>query len=239
MSKNEERERARLMAILPDPGDVAVEIFAAASTFGDPGSPIPPELAELASQVAGAEAAGRWLRAGRTPDDCAMVRRFYEHVGEQIATDVGPGGRLENAVISEADSNSGIEDDPLNGGDSLAAGVRYEPALTSDPAALIATAGGFVDGPWNEFRTSRFATKTDGTWVLNHYLVENIVALQFMGRNYSGFAEVFKDDIATVRVAAKGLNLAVEVVDCNGQVITAVGPKKRLRNLFMQLGHAL
>lgn len=227
------------MAILPDPGDVAVEIFAAASNLGDPGDPLTPELAELASQVAGAEASGRWLRAGHTPEDSAMVRRFYEHVGDQIATDVGPGGRLDHAVIPESDSDESIEDDSLNGADPLPTGVRYEPALASDPAALIATAGGFVDGSWNEYRTSRFATKTDGTWVLNHYPAENIVALQFMGRNFSGFAELFKDDIATVRVAAKGLNLVVEVVDCNGQVITAVGPKKRLRKIFMHLGHAL
>ena len=128
---------------------------------------------------------------------------------------------------------------PTEGTDTLASGIRYEPALDSDPTALIATAGGFIDGGWDEFRTSRSSTKTDGTWVLNHYPAEGVLALHFMGRNFSGFAEVFKDDIASVRVAAKGLNMVVEVVDCNGQVITAVGPKKRLRNIFMQLGHAL
>ncbi|WP_231123672.1 hypothetical protein [Nocardioides sambongensis] len=64
-----------------------------------------------------------------------------------------------------------------------------------------------------------------------------MLALHFMGRNFSGFAEIFKDDIASARVAAKGFNMVIEVVDCNGQVITAVGPKKRLRSIFMQLGY--
>jgi hypothetical protein len=81
MSKNEERERQRMMSLLPNEGEVAAEIFAAMSTVGERGSTISPDLAALASQVAGAEAAGRWLKAGHSMDDCGMVRRFYEYVG--------------------------------------------------------------------------------------------------------------------------------------------------------------
>src|SRR4051794_39005400 len=102
MSKREERERARMMAMLPDEGTVAVEIFETASKLGEPGDAISPELAELASQVAGAEAATRWLETGHSVDDCATVRRFYEYVGQQIASDVGPGGRLGDATVSGA-----------------------------------------------------------------------------------------------------------------------------------------
>ncbi|RYB91851.1 hypothetical protein EUA93_17120 [Nocardioides oleivorans] len=239
MSKREERERARVMAMLPDEGAVAAEIFASASKLGEPGDVVTPELAELASQVAGAEAAGRWLKAGHSMDDCGTVRRFYEYVGQHIASDVGPGGRLHGVTIPGHDD---VDDRPgraTEGTHTLIGGIRYEPALDSDPTALISTAGGFIDGGWDEFRTSRSSTKTDGTWVLNHYPTEDVLALHFIGRNFSGFAEVFKDDIASVRVAAKGLNMVVEVVDRNGQVITAVGPKKRLRNIFLQLGHAL
>ena len=105
MSKREEGERARMMAMLPDEGAVAVEIFETASKLGEPGDAISPELAELASQVAGAEAATRWLKAGRSMDDCGTVRRFYEYVGQQIAADVGPGGRLNGATISSADDD--------------------------------------------------------------------------------------------------------------------------------------
>ena len=74
MSKREERERQRMMAMLPDEGEVAGEIFAAMATVGEPGAAITPDLAALASQVAGAEAAGRWLKAGHSLDDCGMVR---------------------------------------------------------------------------------------------------------------------------------------------------------------------
>ena len=57
MSKREDRERARMMSMLPDEGVVAAEILAATSKLGDTGDEITPELATLASQVAGAEAA--------------------------------------------------------------------------------------------------------------------------------------------------------------------------------------
>lgn len=236
MPKREDRERARMMSMLPDEGVVAAEIFAAASKLGDSGDEITPELAALASQVAGAEAAGRWLKAGHSMDDCGMVRRFYEYVGQHIASDVGSGGRLHGITIAEDDESSGrTADSP----DTIARGIRYEPALGSDPTALIGTAGGFIEGGWAAFRTSRSSTKSDGTWVLNHYPADGVLALHFMGRNFSGFAEIFKDDIASARVAAKGLNMVVEVVDCNGRTITAVGPRKRLRNIFAQLGHPL
>ncbi|MAO81829.1 MAG: hypothetical protein CMH82_14450 [Nocardioides sp.] len=238
MSKREERERQRMMAMLPDEGEVAGEIFAAMATVGEPGAVITPDLAALAAQVAGAEAAGRWLKAGHTLDDCGMVRRFYEYVGSHISEDVAPGGRLDGATLpdGEADSDAGSElEDPL----PVSRGIRKEPALDADPTSLIATAGGYIDGGWEEFRSSRFSTKLDGTWVLNSYPAQGVLALQFMGRNFSGFAEVFKDDIATVRVAAKGLNFAVELVDCNGNRLVAVGPKGRLRNVFKQLGYAI
>ena len=57
---------SRMMAMLPDEGEVAGEIFAAMAMVGEPGDAITPDLAALASQVAGAEAAGRWLKAGHT-----------------------------------------------------------------------------------------------------------------------------------------------------------------------------
>jgi hypothetical protein len=239
MPKREDRERARVMAMLPEEGAVAAEIFATIAKLGSSGDTITPELASLASQVAGAEAAGRWLTDGHSMDDCGMVRRFYEYVGQHIASDVEPGGRLYGSTIPDGDDAEDSQDRTSVGTEALARGIRYEPALDSDPTALIGTAGGFIDGGWNEFRTSRFSTKTDGTWVLNHYPAEGVLALHFMGRNFSGFAEVFKDDIAAARVATKGLNMVVEVVDCNGRTITAVGPRKRLRNIFAQLGHPL
>lgn len=239
MSKREERERARMMAMLPDEGTVAVEIFETASKLGEPDSAISPELVELASQVAGAEAATRWLKAGRSMDDCGTVRRFYEYVGQQVAADVGPGGRLEGVTLSGADEDEDAAPVKEHRIQTPARGIRFEPALDSEPTALIGTAGGFIAGGWDEFRSSRNSTKADGTWVLNHYPAEGVLALHFMGRNFSGFAEVFKDDISSARVAAKGLNMVIEVVDCNGRVITAVGPKKRLRSIFAQLGHTL
>lgn len=226
-----------MMSMLPNEGEVAAEIFAAMSMVGEPGAPITPDLAALASQVAGAEAAGRWLKGGHSMEDCGMVRRFYEYVGTHIGEDVSPGGRLFGATLPDDVADAG---GPV-AGDSKAAprGIRHEPALDSDPTSLIATAGGYIDGGWEEFRSSRFSQKLDGNWVLNSYPAQGVLALQFMGRNFSGFAEVFKDDIAAVRVAAKGLNLVVELVDCNGQTITAVGPKGRLRNIFKQLGHPI
>lgn len=239
MSKREERERARMMAMLPDEGTVAVEIFETASKLGEPGSAISLELAELASQVAGAEAATRWLKAGRSMDDCGTIRRFYEYVGQQIAADVGPGGRLDGVTISGANEDEDAAPVKEHHTQTPARGIRFEPALDSEPTALIGTAGGFIAGGWDEFRSSRNSTKTDGTWVLNHYPAEGVLALHFMGKNFSGLAEVFKDDISSARVAAKGLNMVIEVVDCNGRVITAVGPKKRLRSIFAQLGHTL
>ncbi|CAN5126931.1 hypothetical protein BH09ACT10_BH09ACT10_00670 [soil metagenome] len=120
-----------------------------------------------------------------------------------------------------------------------ARGIRNEPALDSDPTSLIATAGGYVDGGWEEFRGSQSPRKLDGDWVLNNYPAQGVLALQFTGRNFSGFADVFNDDIASVRVAAKGLNFAVELVDCNGDRLVAVGPKGRLRKIFKQLGYAI
>lgn len=238
MSKREDRERARVIAMLPDEGAVAAEIFATAANLGDSGDAITPDLAALASQVAGAEAASRWLKAGHSMDDCGTVRRFYEYVGQHIAADVGPGGRFHGATIPGDDE---VEEasEQAKSPEAFKRGIRFEPALDADPTALIGTAGGFIDGAWEEFKTSRYSTRTDGTWVLNHYATEGVLALHFMGRNFSGFAEVFKDDIASARVAAKGLNFVVEVVDCNGRVMTAVGPKKRLRSIFTQLGHPL
>ena len=238
MSKREERERQRMMSMLPDEGDVAAAIFAAMSTVGQRGATITPELAGLASQVAGAEAAARWLKAGHTLDDCGMLRRYYEYVGNHIGQDAAPGGRLRGTTLPDGDDDEVVEfasEQPQ----VSARGIRNEPALDSDPTSLIATAGGYIHGSWEESRSSRLSWKTDGTWVLNSYPAEGVLALQFMGRNFSGFAEVFKDDIASVRVAAKGLNFAVEVVDCNGQRLVAVGPKGRLRNIFRQLGYAL
>ena len=226
-----------MMSMLPDEGDVAVQIFAALSTIGEPGDTITPELAALGSEIAGAEAAGRWLSAGHTMDDCAMVRRFYEYVGRHIAADVAPGGRLHGAAIApDGDAAAAPSSEDAR---PLAPGIRNEPAFDSDPTALIATAGAYIEGGWEEFRSSRSSTKTDGTWVLNHYPAEGVLALQFMGRNFSGFVEVFKDDIASVRVAAKGFNFAVELVDCNGERLVAVGPRGRLRNIFKQLGYKL
>ena len=142
MSKREERERARMMAMLPDEGAVAVEIFETASKLGEPGDVISPELAELASQVAGAEAATRWLKAGRSMDDCGTVRRFYEYVGQQIAADVGPGGRLNGATTSGADDDEDAAPAPERHSQTAARGIRFEPALDSEPTALIGTAGG-------------------------------------------------------------------------------------------------
>ena len=46
MSKREERERQRMMAMLPDEGEVAGEIFAAMATVGEPGAVITPDLAK-------------------------------------------------------------------------------------------------------------------------------------------------------------------------------------------------
>lgn len=234
MSKREERERQRMMSILPDEGEVAVEIFGAMSIVGTPGDPITRDLAERASQVAGAEAAGLWLKAGRSMEDCGMVRRFYEHVGNQIAEDVSPGGRLDGAALPDGDEGETVT---ANVESPMGRGIRSEPALDSNPVTLITTAGGYIDGSWDEFRSSRFSQRLDGAWVLNSYPSHDVLALQFMGQNFSGFVEVFKDDIASVQVAAKGLNLAVEVVDCNGNRLVAVGPKRRLRNIFKQLGH--
>lgn len=205
---------------------------------GEPGAPITPELAALASQVAGAEVAGRWLKAGHTLDDCGMVRRFYEYVGGHIGEDVAPGGRLDGATLPDGDDDSVAGSEPEDPRPA-ARGIRSEPALDSDPTSLIATAGGYIDGGWEDFRSSQLSRKIDGTWVLNSYPAQGVLALQFMGRNFSGFAEVFKDDIASVRVAAKGLNFAIEVVDCNGGSLVVVGPKGRLRNIFKQLGYAL
>jgi hypothetical protein len=166
-----------------------------------------------------------------------MVRRFYEYVGQQIGEDVEPGGRLHGATLPDGNDVAA----PSRSGDPrpVGRGIRNEPALDSDPASLIATAGGYIDGGWDEFLGSRFSRKIDGTWVLNSYPAQGVLALQFMGRNFSGFAEVFQDDIASVRVAAKGLNFAVELVDCNVARLVAVGPKKRLRNIFKQLGYTL
>lgn len=238
MSKREERDRQRMMAMLPDEGEVAREIFAAMAMVGEPGAAITPDLAALASQVAGAEAAGRWLKGGHSMDDWGMVRRFYEYVGNHIGEDAAPGGRLHGATLPDGDDNGEAESVPEDPR-STVRGIRDEPALDSDPTSLIATAGGYIDGGWEEFRSSRSSRKLDGTWVLNSYPAEGVLALQFMGRNFSGFAEVFKDDIASVRVAAKGLNFAVELVDCNGDRLVAVGPKGRLRNVFKQLGYAI
>lgn len=238
MSKREERERQRMVSMLPDEGEVAVEIFAAMAMVGEPGAPMTPELAALASQVAGAEAAGRWLKGGHTLDDCGMVRRFYEYVGSHIGEDVAPGGRLHGSTLSDGDDD-GVAESASGDPQSRARGIRNEPALDSDPTSLIATAGGYIDGGWDEFRSSRFSQKIDGTWVLNSYPAEGVLALQFMGRNYSGFAEIFREDIGSVRVASKGLNFAIEVVDCNGDRLVAVGPKGRLRNIFQQLGYPL
>ncbi|WP_141013062.1 hypothetical protein [Nocardioides sambongensis] len=139
MSKREDRERAQMTSMLPDEGVVAAEIFAAASNLGDTGDEITPELATLASQVAGAEAAGRWLKAGHSMDDCGMVRRFYEYVGQHVASDVGPGGRLHGTTIADDDDDSTSR--PTDSPDTFARGIRYEPALDSDPTALIGTAG--------------------------------------------------------------------------------------------------
>ena len=167
MSKRDERERQRMMAMLPDEGEVAGEIFAAMATVGEPGAVITPDLAALATQVAGAEAAGRWLKAGHSLDDCGMVRRFYEYVGSHISEDVAPGGRLDGATLpdGDADSDAGSElEDPRP---RCRAEFVTSPPSTADPTSLIATAGGYIDGGWEEFRSSRFSTKLDGTWVLN------------------------------------------------------------------------
>lgn len=238
MSKREDRERERVTAMLPDAGEVAAEIFVAMSMVGTPGATITPDLAALASQVAGAEAAGNWLKSGYSLDDCGVVRRFYEHVGNNIGEDVAPGGRLHGATLPDGDDDgaaSSSAEDPQ----PSARGIRNEPAFDSDPTSLIVTAGGYIDGSWEEFRSSRFPQRLDGNWVLNSYPAQGVLALQFMGRNFSGFVEVFKDDIASVRVAAKGFNFAVELVDCNGERLVAVGPKGRLRNIFKQLGYAI
>ncbi len=238
MSKREDLEHQRMMSMLPNEGEVAAEVFAAMAIVGEPGALITPELAALASQVAGAEAAGRWLKAGRSMDDCGMVRRFYAYVGSHIGDDVAAGGRLHGATLPGGDDDA-VEESASEDPRPVARGIRIEPALDADPTSLIATAGGYIDGGWDEFRSSRFSRKLDGTWVLNSYPAQGVLALQFMGRNFSGFAEVFKDDIASVRVAAKGLNFAIEVVDCNGDRLVAVGPKGRLRNIFKQLGYTV
>src|SRR4051812_28854888 len=93
-----------MLSVLPDESEVAVEIFAAMAMVGEPGAPITPALAVLASEAVGAEAAGRWLKAGHTLDDCGMVRRFYEYVGGHIGEDVAPGGRLEGATLPDGDA---------------------------------------------------------------------------------------------------------------------------------------
>lgn len=117
-------------------------------------------------------------------------------------------------------------------------GLHSFPALDAEPVPLIQTAGGFFPTDWETYLElpQRHA---DGTWVLNHFPAENRVALWFTGRNFSTFAEVFKEDIATARVAAKGLNMVVEVRTVDGDDFIAVGPRRRLKNIFKQLGIAL
>lgn len=53
------------------------------------------------------------------------------------------------------------------------------------------------------------------------------------------FAEVFKEDIDSARIAAKGFNMVVEVRTQDGDEFIVVGPRKRLKNIFQQLGFTL
>lgn len=239
MSNDDDQDRAKLLAMLPDEGAVAGEIFAAAETLGEPGGVFTPELAEAATQVAGSKAAAAWLHEGHSMDDLATLRGYYDHVGGRIVSDLGPGGRLVGTVFPEgARAVDPSEQSPHAGGD-IERGIHNEPALDSDPTPLISTAGGLIYGTFEEFKISRFAKRYDGTWVLNHYPAEGVLALQFMGQDFSAFVEVFKEDIASARVLGKGLNLVVEVFDHRGHVVTVVGPRKRLRNIFRQLEHPL
>ncbi|GAA0202803.1 hypothetical protein GCM10008944_20590 [Cytobacillus oceanisediminis] len=239
MSKDEGQERARLLAILPDEGAVAGEIFAAAESLGEPGGEFTPALAEAATQVAGSKAAAAWLHEGHSMDDLATLRRYYTYIGERIVTDLGPDGRLAGMVLPGGTQAADSSEQLPHVGAEIERGIRSEPALDSEPTSLIATAGGLIYGTFEDFKTSRFAKRYDGNWVLNHYAAEGVLALQFMGRNFSAFVEVFKDDIASARIVGKGLNLVVEVFDHQNHVITAVGPKKRLRSIFQQLEHPL
>lgn len=243
MATHQERERARMEEILPGQGEVAADILAMMSTIGEQGDIISPDLILDASQAAGAQAAARWLNAGYSLDDCGVLRRYYDYMGQQIANDAMPGGRLHDATVASGTSS-------VTGEDHLAAhvrdedvppprGIRHIPALESEPVALIATAGGYIDGEWEWFLKSRSARKLDGTWVLNNYPKEGVLALQFMGDHFSGFAELYKEDIRSARVAAKCINLVIEIEDCHGEHMVAVGPKRRLRKTFKQLGFKL
>lgn len=117
-------------------------------------------------------------------------------------------------------------------------GLHSFPALDSAPVNLIATAGGFFPADWDTYlRVPQ--RPTDGAWVLNHYPAEERLVLQFTGKNFSAFAEIFKEDIAGARVAAKGLNMVIEVQAKDGDHFIAVGPRKRLKSIFLQLGFSL
>ncbi|CAN5126978.1 hypothetical protein BH09ACT10_BH09ACT10_00680 [soil metagenome] len=125
MSKREDRERRRVETMLPDEREVAAEIFAAMSMVGEPGSSITSDQAALASQVAGAEAAGVWLKAGHSLEDCGMIRRLYEYVGNQTGEDVAPGGRLHGATLPDGDGDGDGDGDDYDAAATATEGPRH------------------------------------------------------------------------------------------------------------------
>ena len=119
------------------------------------------------------------------------------------------------------------------------AGLRPFPAFGSAPTTLLSTAGAFYPTDWETYLDRAAERAVNGTWVLNRYPIEGKTLLQFMGDHFSAFAEISQEDIRSARVAAKGLNFAIEVQAVDGQQFVVVGPRKRLRSIFEQLGFSL
>jgi hypothetical protein len=129
-------------------------------------------------------------------------------------------------------------DDGIKGDGEPSRGLHGVPELDSDPVHGTATAGGFFPTDYQTYLSSPVPL-IDGVWTINRFPVDGRVALHFISLKNSVFAEIFMEHVVDVRVAAQGLNMVVEVADGEGKQFIVVGPRKRLKTIFTELGHPL
>ena len=135
------------------------------------------------------------------------------------------------AVTSRSDQPAETESAPIRG-------LHWAPVLESDPVQGAHTHGGFFPSDWETYLRQPHPL-TKGVWVVNRFPAEGKLALHFIGEHYSAFGELFQEHVSDVHVAAKGLNLAIEVSAADGGKFVAVGPKRRMKAIFRELGFSL
>lgn len=218
--------------------------------LGSPGELITRGLIMAARDLTKGERCEELVARGASQGDMSRTRVAYNHVAGLIAAQFEgphagatfphpgeePGYGAQIASGSKGSDGATAFESPMG----LVDGWHDFPAFVADATPIAHSAGGFIYSDWRAFSGSSVGERSDGMWMVHRYPTEaNKVALQFLSPQSFTYAEIFQMHIADVSIAAKGLNIAVEVRDLNGTTAVVVGPRGRVKRVFKALGFRL